>query len=250
MEAATVRVGTAGWTVPAPVRGRFAGEGSQLERYATRFSCVEVNSTFYRPHRVSTYARWAVSVPPDFRFALKLPKTITHERRLIDATEPLEAFLDQSAPLGAKRAVILVQLPPSLAYDESVARAFFEAVRTRYDGLVACEPRHPTWFFPAAEDALRGACVARVAADPAVVPEAATPGGWDGFAYVRLHGAPRAYYSSYDGETLDAVAARLRSGPRPAWCIFDNTALGAAAANALDLTDLLAESRRAAGDRP
>ncbi|HEY6233743.1 MAG TPA: DUF72 domain-containing protein [Candidatus Elarobacter sp.] len=236
-----VRTGTAGWSIPRDVRERFIGDGSRLERYARRFRCVEINSSFYRPHRPATYARWAASVPDDFRFALKVPKEITHTRRFVDVAEPLERFLAESAELGEKRGVLLVQLPPSFAYDAALVDAFFATFRARYDGLLACEPRHPTWFARDAEDALRRAHAARVAADPAVVPEAAVPGGWGGFAYYRLHGSPRTYYSAYDDQALHAVAARLRATSVPAWCIFDNTALDAATANALDLIDLLRE---------
>jgi uncharacterized protein YecE (DUF72 family) len=245
MEPANVRVGTAGWTIPAPVRERVPGDGSHLQRYAARFSCVEINSSFYRPHRPSTYARWAASVPDGFRFALKVPKEITHARRLVDAVEPLDAFLAESAPLGEKRGVLLVQLPPSFAFDQQVVGAFFEAVRARYGGLLACEPRHVTWFTPHGDATLRAFEVARLAADPALVPDAAVPGGWDGFAYYRLHGSPRTYYSSYGGDVLRAVAGALDAESRPAWCIFDNTAMGAATENALDLMDLLATSSTA-----
>jgi uncharacterized protein YecE (DUF72 family) len=243
MERTDVRVGTAGWKIPSSVRERFAGEGTHLQRYAARFSCVEINSSFYRPHRPSTYARWAASVPDDFAFALKVPKEITHKRRLVDSIDPLEQFLAESEPLGEKRAVLLVQLPPSFAYDAHLVEAFFTQFRARYDGLIACEPRHATWFAADAEAALVRLRVARVAADPAVVPQAAEPGGWDGFAYYRLHGSPRTYYSSYDDATLREVAERLRTGRHPAWCIFDNTAMDAAAANALDLTELFVGSR-------
>jgi uncharacterized protein YecE (DUF72 family) len=239
MVAAEVRVGTAGWAIPRDVRERFAGDGSRLERYARRFRCVEINSSFYRPHRLSTYARWAASVPDDFRFALKVPKEITHTRRFVDIVEPLERFLAETAELGEKRGILLLQLPPSFAYDAALAGVFFATVRARYDGLLACEPRHPTWFTEAAGEALTNVRVARVAADPAVVPEAAVPGGWDGLAYYRLHGAPRTYYSAYDDTTLHTVAERLRAAAGPAWCIFDNTALDAATANALDLSELL-----------
>jgi uncharacterized protein YecE (DUF72 family) len=239
MRGAQVRIGTAAWAIPRDVRERFDADGSRLERYARRFPCVEINSSFYRPHRPSTYARWAASVPGDFRFALKVPKEITHTRRFVDAVEPLERFLAESAELGHKRGVLLVQLPPSFAYDAALVDGFFAAFRARYDGLLACEPRHPTWFTADADDALRRIRVARVAADPAVVPDAAVPGGWDGFVYHRLHGSPRTYYSAYDEAALRSVAERLRAATAPAWCIFDNTALDAATANALDLTDLL-----------
>jgi uncharacterized protein YecE (DUF72 family) len=233
------RVGTAGWTLPRDVRDRFPPDGTQLERYAARFAGVEINSSFYRPHRLSTYARWAASVPADFRFALKLPKEITHTRRFADCAEPLDRFLAESAALEEKRGVLLVQLPPSFAYDAARADAFFTLLRGRHAGLIACEPRHASWFAPDADAALRAFAVARVAADPAPVPQAAVPGGWDGFAYHRLHGSPRMYYSAYDDAALRALAQRLRAARAPAWCVFDNTTLGAATANALDLLALL-----------
>ncbi len=235
MTIAELRVGTAGWALPQAVRERFAAGGSLLERYASRFACAEVNSSFHRPHRPSTYARWAASVPAGFRFALKLPKEITHTRRFVACAEPLDRFLGESAALGDKRAVLLVQLPPSFAYDAALAAGFFALLRARYDGLVACEPRHASWFGAPAEAALRAHAVARVAADPALLPAAARPGGWDGFAYHRLHGSPRTYYSAYDEPRLDALAERLRAATAPAWCVFDNTTLGAATADALAL---------------
>jgi uncharacterized protein YecE (DUF72 family) len=237
--AKSVRVGTAAWAIPRDVRERFGGDGSRLERYGRRFRCVEINSSFYRPHRLATYARWAASVPGEFRFALKVPKEITHTRRFVGAVEPLERFLTETAALADKRGVLLVQLPPSFAFDAVLVDAFFAEFRARYDGPLACEPRHPTWFAAEAEAALKKARVARVAADPAVVPDAAVPGGWDGFVYYRLHGSPRTYYSAYDDAALRATAEHLRAATVPAWCIFDNTALDAATANALDLTDLL-----------
>jgi uncharacterized protein YecE (DUF72 family) len=77
-------------------------------------------------------------------------------------------------------------------------------------------------------------------ADPLRSPAGAEPGGWTGMAYYRLHGSPRMYYSSYDGEYLDRLAERLiklRKAGIPHWCIFDNTTLGAGTANALELME-------------
>lgn len=81
--------------------------------------------------------------------------------------------------------------------------------------------------------------VARVAANPARVPEAGRPGGWRGLVYYRLHGSPELYRSAYPEAFLDSLAVSLRSLAREAtvWCIFDNTAAGAATANALTLLD-------------
>ncbi|HUS16432.1 MAG TPA: DUF72 domain-containing protein [Chloroflexia bacterium] len=235
-------IGTAGWSIPGGLAGAFGTGPSHLARYATRLPAVEINSSFYRPHRPATYARWAASVPTGFQFAVKVPKAITHAQRLVDAGPLLDAFLAESGALGAACGPLLVQLPPRLAFDETIAGAFFAALRDRYRGPVVCEPRHPSWFTDAGEHLLVAHQVARVAADPAVVPAAAEPGGWEGLVYYRLHGSPRIYYSAYEPPLLAALATRLQAATRsgPAWCIFDNTAEGAAAANALDLLARLA----------
>jgi uncharacterized protein YecE (DUF72 family) len=240
---AEIRIGCAGWSLPRAEQERFPGEGSHLERYARRFPAVEINTTFYRPHRPSTYARWRESVPPSFRFSVKVPKAITHGIRLRGAEEALDAFLAEADGLGDRLGCLLVQLPPSLELDFAVAAEFFAALRARTSLPVACEPRHPSWFAEDADALLAAHHVARVAADPAKVPEAARPGGAMDVVYYRLHGSPRIYYSSYPDEYLDALAADVRrhaSAGRGVWCIFDNTASGAAAGNALDLLARLA----------
>ena len=237
-------IGTAGWSVPRAVVDRFDGSGSVLQRYASRFRGVEINSSFYRPHRPSTYARWAESVPESFRFSVKIPKAITHELALARARAPLEQFLGEALQLGPKLGCLLVQLPPKQELDRRVAQRFFALLRRRYEGPVVIEPRNATWFMADATRLMTDHRIARVAADPVRVPEAATPGGWDGLVYYRLHGSPRMYYSSYTPEYLAVLGARLAEAAvrAPVWCIFDNTTLGAAAANALDLAEML--SRR------
>lgn len=231
----TIHVGCAGWNIPKEHADRFPAGGTHLARYAQRLNCVEINSSFYRPHQAKTYARWAVSVPEDFRFAVKLPREITHFRRLLDSTEPLERFLEECGALGPKLGPLLAQLPPSLAYERNTASAFFESLRARFAGQVACEPRHASWLSAEADCLLARYQVARVAADPALAPAAARPGGWAGLVYYRLHGSPQMYYSAYSGNTLAILAQRLRDAAQSAqaWCIFDNTALGAATGNAL-----------------
>ena len=230
-----IRLGCAGWNVPKEHAARFPDTGSHLERYAHRFPAVEINSSFYRPHRPATYTRWAASVPAGFRFAVKVPREITHFGRLADPEEPLDRFLAECGALGEALGPLLVQLPPSLAFEDASVAPFFAALRERFTGDVVCEPRHPSWFRPEAEQVLFQHRVARVAADPAVVPSAAQPGGWDGLAYYRLHGSPRVYYSAYPEPYLAALADRLREAGHsaPVWCIFDNTAQGAATGDAL-----------------
>ena len=243
----TVRIGTAGWSIPRRVADAFPAEGTGLERYAARFNAAEINSTFYRPHRPGTFERWAASTPDDFRFAVKLSKAITHERRLAETEDLVAAFLADLIPLGGKLGPILVQLPPKLAFDVSVAENFFRALRSAHESAVVCEPRHATWFSEEAGALLRDMRVARVAADPAVVPEAALPGGWNGLAYHRLHGSPRLYLSEYEPAALDILIGRLAASEVETWCVFDNTASGAAASNALDVRARLGSGAPASG---
>jgi len=241
----TACIGTAGWSIPRQQASEFPLVGSHLERYARRLPAVEVNSSFYRPHRPQTYERWARNVPESFQFAVKLPREITHVRRLLDATQLLERFLSETGALGGKLGPLLVQLPPSFVFAESVAAAFFASLRDRFAGQVACEPRHPTWFTDEADAQLRHFEVARVAADPAVVPRAVAPGGWPGLVYYRLHGSPQMYYSAYEPEYLDALAERMSGSMAHAgmvWCIFDNTARGEATKDALGLLQRMSVS--------
>ncbi len=237
-----IQVGCAGWSLPKAVQPAFGEGASHLARYASRFPVTEINSSFHRPHAPSLYRRWADAVPPTFRFSAKLPKTITHERRLVDCEAPLTSFLEEVGALGDRLACLLVQLPPSLAFDRAVADRFLQLLRRHHAGLVAVEPRHASWFEPEADAVLRDLHAARVLADPVRHDAGRWPGGWDGLVYLRLHGSPRMYYSSYAPEVLRALADRLRlatlSGT-PAWCIFDNTASGAAVTDALALQDLL-----------
>lgn len=240
-------VGCAGWSLPRAAQEAFAPGPSHLARYASRLSAVEVNSSFYRPHWPATYERWGATVPAGFRFSVKVPRQITHELRLADAGPALDAFLAGAGALGAGLGCLLVQLPPGLPFDGGVAERFFAALGARTPASVACEPRHASWFTGAAHDLLVRHRVARVAADPARVPEAAEPGGWDGLAYYRLHGSPRTYYSAYDGAYLAALAGQVerhRTAGRVVWCVFDNTASGAATGNALELLGRLEVGRR------
>jgi uncharacterized protein YecE (DUF72 family) len=234
-----IRIGTAGWSLYKPPDGRFPDTGSHLERYAATFDAVEINSSFYRSHKPETYARWAASVPVAFRFAVKLPKAITHERRLVDCDDLLARFAREVAGLGEKRGPILVQLPPKLAFDAMVADRFFGLARDLLGGTMACEPRHAGWFTPEADALLVEHRIARVAADPAPVAGAREPGGWTGLRYTRLHGAPRIYWSAYDLAAVERQAAAACAADVENWTIYDNTASGAALGNALAMRDLV-----------
>jgi uncharacterized protein YecE (DUF72 family) len=224
-------IGTAGWTIPAQYKSGFLGEGSQLQRYASQLKCVEINSSFYHPHKRATYEKWAADVPEDFRFSVKIPRTITQNHRLEHYGNELDHFLQEVTGLGDRLGVLLAQLPPSLAYDADVTEEFFRDL-AQANVTIACEPRHMSWFTPDSEKTLNSLNVTRVAADPPRAPSDGTPGGDTRIAYFRLHGSPKIYYSKYSDTRLAQLATKLR--PRD-WCIFDNTAAFHALENALTL---------------
>jgi uncharacterized protein YecE (DUF72 family) len=233
----TIKIGTAGWSIPRDISSEFLSEGSALERYAGKFDVAEINSSFHRPHRIATWERWRDSVPAKFRFSVKLPKTVTHQAKLVECATLLDEFIAQAAALGEKLAVLLVQLPPKLELNPTAASVFFKYLRSRTPAAVACEPRNASWFTEDADALLQELRVARVAADPAICAAAARPGGWPALAYWRLHGSPVVYRSSYSDriDTIaDALADQALAGCER-WCIFDNTASSAGAGDALAL---------------
>jgi uncharacterized protein YecE (DUF72 family) len=237
------RIGIAGWSIPKLLRRDESQEKSLLQQYGELFNATEINSSFYRPHRFQTYQRWAASVPDNFRFSVKVPRLLTHERRLIAGPGEIRAFMAAVRGLADKLGVLLVQLPPRFVFDERVARRFFDALGTETAALIACEARNPSWFMAEANHLLHQYRVARVIADP--VPRgcetAASPNTLP--AYLRLHGSPHMYYSSYSWADLQTVSGTLRAlNDGESWCIFDNTAAGAAWHDAPILQRLLANT--------
>lgn len=237
----TIFTGCAGWSLGREHSAAFTAEGTHLQRYAARLNCAEINSSFYRPHRQQTYQRWAASVPVGFRFSVKVPKLISHVQRLQACDQALDEFVLQCSGLGDRLGCLLVQLPPSLAFDESVVEAFFISLRRCFPGPVVLEPRHESWV--GAEALLVHYHIAQVAVDPSRISTDSTPRGWPGLKYWRLHGSPRIYYSPYELPRLERLAVELQTATaegQSAWCIFDNTASGAALGNALTLAQYLA----------
>lgn len=234
-----VHIGTAGWQLPKELATGVSG-ASQLERYARLFNCVEINTTFYRPHMQNTFERWASSVPNDFRFAVKVSKVVTHEQRLTRVKE-LKEFVQMVSALGDRLGPLLIQLPPSLAFSLQAGEVLL-ALREFHDGAVVLEPRHSSWKGKEPEALLNEARIGRVAADPPMLSDHLEAGGYEGTVYFRLHGSPRMYWSSYDEVFLHRVRDRMRMAAKNAsdvWVIFDNTAAGAAVPNAMRLRALL-----------
>lgn len=210
-----VRVGLSGWTY-SEWRGDFYPEGlpaKQRLAYASeRFSVLEVNASFYRTLRATTYAGWRDGAAPGTVFAVKGPKFVTHIRRLVDVEESLEKFWTSGVlGLGDALGPILWQLPPSLRFDAAVVDGFLTALPRERDGVRlrhALEPRHASWDAPEAESLLREHGVAFVTSDLA--------GRYPMFSkvtaelvYVRLHGHEQLYFSGYSREQLRQWADRL-----------------------------------------
>ena len=235
------KVGTAGWSIPPAERSAFPQDGSHLERYAAVFNAVEINSSFYRSHRRITYERWAASVGDEFRFSIKLPRSISHAGAGRLGREEVERFASEVVGLGNKLSVVLVQFPPGRIFRADEAAALFETLSALLPTHLACEPRHSSWFTNDAERLLEGHRVARVGADPPRATGADIPAGWPGLRYFRLHGSPRIYYSRYEPAALEALGLAVQTGTADSdvWCIFDNTALGAATSNALEAARLM-----------
>lgn len=223
-------IATAAWSIPRPAAAAFPEEGSGLARYASVFNGVEVNSTFYRRHKTSTFERWAGTTPEGFRFAVKLPKEITHQHAMKDVRRSFEIFLHDISALGEKRGPLLCQLPPFLRFDPERFEAAFEAMRVLDQGPIVIEARHKSWASEHAVELLQRYSIDRVLADPVLV--------WPAYdfqgppRYIRLHGKPKVYYSRYSDAEIDAFSELL--GP-DSWCVFDNTASGAAIENALTM---------------
>ena len=236
----SLNIGTAGWAIGKAASESFPGAGSALERYSAVFPVAEINSSFHRAHRISTWEKWRESTPDHFRFSVKLPKEISHQRKLIDCEEPLSAFMEQVARLKEKLAILLLQLPPKFEFDAETAGPFLSLLRQNSPVGVVCEPRNSTWFGEEADALLKEHEVARVAADPARNPGADVPGGWRGISYWRLHGSPIMYRSSYADriEHYASLLSREATVAPDVWCIFDNTASSAAISDALELRSI------------
>ncbi len=190
-----IRAGTSGYSYSewkGPFYPPAIKPAEMLAHFAQRLPTVEINNTFYRMPKRDVVANWARQVPPEFRFAIKASRRITHFRPLQDAAEPLTFLLATLEPLGERLGCVLFQLPPTFRADHALLAEFLD----RLPGTLRCafEFRHPSWFEPATFDALRAANAALVIADgdqaPADTLEATADWG-----YLRLR---RSAYSDAD----------------------------------------------------
>jgi uncharacterized protein YecE (DUF72 family) len=238
---AKIYIGTAGWSIPPVLGEKFDFEGTHLERYSRLLNCVEINSSFYREHKAETYSKWAQSVPADFRFSVKLLRYFTQEKRLKETGSRLEEILLGFAQLREKWGMLLIQLPPSLEFDQIDTDRFLSAVRQIYLGPIAWEPRNKTWASERALNLLASYQINKVLADPEpCFVSRLRRAKVERTVYYRLHGTPEIYKSRYSPDVIERIATRAKEAlqeGKTVWCTFDNTTFGCAAQNALELQE-------------
>lgn len=196
-----IRIGTSGWSYADWV-GPFYEPGTQqgdfLARYAEDFDIIEVDSTFYRPPSARMVAGWDRRTPPEFRFALKVPRVITHERVLADCDAEMESFVDVLEPLRPKIRAVLLQFGYFNRQAFPGPRPFFERLECfleKFAGRVplACEIRNKAWLNREYFELLRRHGVAAALVEHAWLPPidqlvAAQDVGTGPYTYVRLIG--------------------------------------------------------------
>lgn len=247
---AKIRVGTSGWMYKdwgAKFYPKDLKKG-HLQFLAEEFNTVEVNSSFYHLPLASTFKKWAGETPRDFVFAVKLSRYVTHRKRLKAVGEPIATFMSRAQKLGKKLGVVLVQLPPSLKYDEKKFDALLRILK-RKKARFALEPRHASWYDTSHRSEilkkLKGAGTCLVFPHSAKIP---SPNPDDptnitaDFIYVRFHGPSEFAASRYGAVRLRPWAARIeawRGKKLDVFVYFNNDKNGHAVDDARTLKKLL-----------
>jgi uncharacterized protein YecE (DUF72 family) len=241
----SIRVGTSGWSYDH-WRGVFYPEdlppARRLEYYAAHFNTVEIDGTFYRVPSEQAVRAWRSEVPDRFAFAVKGSRTITHFRRLANAEEATQVFLERMESLGGALEVVLWQLPPNMKRDTERLDSFLGGLpksRVRH----AVEFRHESWLCEETFSVLRRHGAAHVNVSSDAMPDERTVTA--DFVYVRFHGTAT-YHGAYERPTLEPWARFLteqRSLGRDVFAYFNNDAEGHAPRDAARLISMLDEEK-------
>jgi uncharacterized protein YecE (DUF72 family) len=236
-------LGTSGWNYEEWRESFYHGipKARWLAFCARQFTAIEVNATFYRLQSRDTYRRWRDETPPEFRFAVKAHRYLTHNKKLREPRPTITLERERASALGRKLAAVLWQLPANLHKDLEKLEGFAGALARWRSARHAIEFRHSSWFDDEVADVLRKHRLAVCQSDAADWPL------WDAvtadLVYVRLHGHTQTYASSYSEAQLDDWAHRVRlwrGEGRDAHVYFDNDAFGHAPRNARGLLARLA----------
>jgi uncharacterized protein YecE (DUF72 family) len=238
----TVRIGCSGWNYAAWKDEFYGGLPARLwlEHYAEHFDTVEVNNTFYRLPNKDAVARWVEQTPPEFVFAVKASRYLTHIKRLTDLEGGVERFYERIEPLvrSSKLGPVLWQLPPTFRRDDE---RLANAVARFPDGRHAIEFRHRSWFADDVYALLREHGVALVIADRPEVQSFQAHVFTADWTFVRFHYGSRGRRGNYSDRELDEWAQRFEQW-RPEveiWAYFNNDWEAFAVRNALRLKELL-----------
>lgn len=225
-----IRIGTSGWHYASWKGPFYPGDlrtKDFLSFYVQRFSTSEINNSFYRLPTDAAIKAWVAATPPDFLFAWKASRLITHYKRLKNVEENIAFVYERMDALGAKFGPVLFQLPPRLTADRERLAVFLG--RLPPGRRATLEFRHPSWYEAPILDLLRAHDVALCLSD-----HAAAPAPWEvtaSFVYVRGHGPGGRYAGNYSDETLDAWARDMRrwqAEGRAVYGYFDNDIKSAA----------------------
>ena len=234
-----IYIGTSGWNYDH-WKGIFypqkCPKKKWLDFYVETFPTVEVNATFYRHMKPSTFQKWRETSPEGFVWAVKANRFITHIRKLHDTKESLDRFMDSATNLEEKLGVILFQLPPTLVFDEHLFDSFCADLPENF--RYTLEARHPSWTGEKALSALKKQNIAWCISDTAgryPYLEAIT----SEFVYIRLHGSRKLYASNYTREELAAWAEKILAWNKDTYVYFDNDFMGYAPHNAQMLNTML-----------
>ena len=234
-------IGTSGWHYDH-WRYRFypdkLAKAKWLEFYASHFTTVELNSSFYRLPSEAAFTSWYESSPPNFIFAVKVSRFITHIKRLRDTEEAVEKFITRAKILGEKLGPLLYQLPPNMHRDDGVLEAFLSTLPQGMKHVF--EFRHQSWLEEEVFEILHqynaGLCVSDM---PSLSCPLLAPAD---FAYIRFHGSTGLYFSCYSDEELANWArklADLAANLKGIYVYFNNDAEAFAIRNATTLRHYL-----------
>jgi len=232
-------IGTSGWQY-GHWKGIFYPEelkySEWLSYYCKYFSTVEVNVTFYKDIRVSTFQKWYQLTPNNFQFAVKLSRQITHFKRLKVDQALIENFIQKYSVLENKLGVILIQLPPGLKFDMNLITDFIHMLDKKYKYTI--EVRNKTFINDIFFEILKKNNIAFCISDSAgrfPYYETITAN----FIYIRLHGSQKLYTSDYSDEELIELANKIKLWNKYTYVYFDNDYMGYAVKNALKIKKLL-----------
>ena len=239
-----VHIGTSGWHYKHWI-GSFYPERlpapRMFEHYQRFFDTVELNNSFYRLPTLEAFAAWRDAAPPDFCFAVKGSRFLTHNKKLKEPEQAIQNLLPRAEVLGHKLGPILFQLPPKWKVNVERLETFLQALPPRHH--YAVEFREMSWNTSAVYETLRrynaAHCIYELAGYHSPFTVTAD------FAYVRLHGPGEKYQGCYTSDTLREWAERIAAWKRElkaVYVYFDNDQCAYAARNALELKELLAKS--------